>query len=103
MRLGLWMLVKGLETRPVKAAATATAAETQAMLAWDIKAGKAAGEIYLALQPEQRAHTSGLEDDPVALWTKLESVHLQRHPGSRFLSYDSFFSIQKKKDEPWLC
>ena len=31
MRLGLWMLVKGLETRPVKAAATPTAAEFSAL------------------------------------------------------------------------
>ncbi len=99
MRLGLWMLVKGLETRPEVEGEKATPEETKAMLAWDLKAGKAAGELFLAIEPDQRTYIAGLEDDPVALWAKLQSVHLQKHPGSRFLSYDNFFSIKKKEDE----
>ena len=34
----------------------------------------------------------------MAIWTKLESVHLQKRPGSQFLSYDTFFLMQKKED-----
>ena len=100
MKLGLWMLVKGVELKPeVVDSKALTATEAAAILAWDIKAGKAAGELYLAMQGDQRTHPSGIEDDPVAIWTKLKSVHLQKHPGNRFLSYDTFFSIQKKEDE----
>ena len=94
------MLVKGVERKPEGVDSKApTAAEDAAILAWEMKAGKAAGELYLAMQGDQRTHLSGIEDDPVAIWIKLESVHLQKHPGSRFLSYDIFFSIQKKEDE----
>ena len=100
MKLGLWMLVKGVELKPEGVDSKAlTAAEDAAILAWEIKAGKAAGELYLAVQGDQRTHLSGIEDNPVAIWTKLESVHLQKHSGSRFLSDDTFFSIQKKEDE----
>ena len=100
MKLGLWMLVKGVELKPeVVDSKALTATEAAAILAWDIKAGKAASELYLAMQGDQRTHPSGIEDDPVAIWTKLESVHLQKHPGNRFLSYDTLFSIQKKEDE----
>ena len=100
MKLGLWMLVKGVELKPEGVDSKAlTAAEAAAILAWEIKAGKAAGELYLAMQGDQRMHLSGIEDNPVAIWTKLKSVHLQKCPGSHFLFYDTFFSIQKKKDE----
>ena len=100
MKLGLWMLVKEVELKPERVESKAlTAAEAAAILAWKIKAGKAAGELYLAVQGDQRTYLSGIENDPVAIWTKLESVHLQKHPGSRFLSNDTFFSIQKKEDE----
>ena len=99
MKLGLWMLVKGVELKPEGVDSKAlTAAEDAAILAWEIKAGKAAGELYLAVQGDQRTHLSGIENDLVAIWMKLESVHLQKRPGSQFLSYDTFFLIQKKED-----
>ena len=100
MKLGLWMLVKGVELKPEGVDSKAlTAAEAAAILAWEIKPRKAAGELYLAMQGDQRMHLSEIEDDHVAIWTKLESVHLQKRPGSRFLSYNILFSIQKKEDE----
>ncbi|KAJ3489721.1 hypothetical protein NLI96_g1948 [Meripilus lineatus] len=100
MRGGYWMLIKGEELKPGSLVeGKPTTDESSATLAWSIKAGKAAAELYLALEPEQRTHVVGLEDDPVAIWKKLEAVHLQKRPGSRFLSYDHFFSIQKKEDE----
>ena len=79
MKLGLWMLVKGVELKPEGVDSKAlTAAEAAAILAWEIKTGKAAGELYLAVQGDQRTYLSGIENDPVAIWTKLESVHLQK-------------------------
>ena len=59
MKLGLWMLVKGVELKPeVVDSKALTATEAAAILAWDIKAGKAAGELYLAMQGDQRTHLS---------------------------------------------
>ena len=93
------MLVKGVELKPGNIDSnTLTATEATAILAWEITARKAAGEIYLVIERDQIIHLSRIEDYPVAIWMKLESVHLQKHPGSHFLFYDTFFSIQKKKD-----
>ena len=99
MKLGLGILVKGVELKPEGVnSKTLTATEAAAILACKIKAGKAAGELYLAVQGDQRTHLSGIENDLVAIWMELESVHLQKRPGSQFLSYDTFFFIQTKED-----
>ena len=48
MRQGLWGIVSGRSKRPVPADSKApTAAETEGTEAWDDKAEKAAGELYL--------------------------------------------------------
>ncbi|KAI0059396.1 hypothetical protein BV25DRAFT_1777076, partial [Artomyces pyxidatus] len=60
---------------------------------------RAAGALFLAVQFDQRGHLAGLEDDPVAMWVKLEAVHLSKRPIGRFNAYDDFFSIRKKEDE----
>ena len=57
MKLGLWMLVKEVELKGVDSKAL-TAAEAAAILAWEIKTGKAAGELYLAVQGDQSRHLS---------------------------------------------
>ena len=51
------------------------------------------------VEPEQRIHLQGIEDDPVAIWSKLESVHLHKKPGARFNAYDDLFSIRKLEGE----
>ena len=84
MKKGYYRLVTGKETRPEAAGATPTAAEVALIDAWEDKALRAAGEIYLAVDQEQKTHLAGIEDDPVAMWSKLESVHLQKRPGARF-------------------
>src|ERR1700677_4926776 len=33
------------------------------------------------------------------MWKKLEDVHLQKHPGTRFNTYDALFSIRKDDTE----
>ena len=72
MRSGLYRLVKGLEKRPSPAdKAAVTDVEQAAMDKWDEKALKAAGELFLAIEVEQRTHLAGIEDDPVVIWTKL--------------------------------
>ena len=78
MKLGLWTLVKGIEKKPAVSDQTSpTTEESAAVLAWEVRALKAAGELFLAIEAEQRTHIVGLEDDPVGIWAKLESVHLQ--------------------------
>src|ERR1700709_616382 len=88
---GLWLLVNGSETRHL------TDADSQSK--WDIKADKAAGELYLACSVEQRMHIDAVQDDPVKIWTTLASIHLQQRPGARFNAWDDFFSIRKQPDE----
>ena len=66
---------------------------------WEDLAFKAAGERFLCVSADQRTHLRGIEDDPIAIWKKLESVHLQKRPGARFNAWNSFFGVQKKEDE----
>ncbi|KAJ8585170.1 hypothetical protein M405DRAFT_825561 [Rhizopogon salebrosus TDB-379] len=76
---GLWLLVNGSETPK-----------------WDVKADKAAGELYLACSVEQRMHIDAVQDDPVKIWTTLAFIHLEQCPGARFNAWDNFFSIRKQ-------
>ena len=62
MRLGLWRLVAGRESKP------SVAAE---LTKWEAKAEKAAGEIYLLVEADQIIHFRGLEDDPVGMCVKI--------------------------------
>src|SRR5205823_2903190 len=63
------------------------------------RASRASGELYLLVGEEQRAHIEGIEDDPLAIWAKLASIHVQKKPGARSNAYDDFFSIRKHPDE----
>ena len=56
----------------------------------------AAGEIYLALEETQKIH---VREEPVKMWAKLESVHLQKCPATRFYAYNALFSIRRQEDE----
>ncbi|TDL15284.1 hypothetical protein BD410DRAFT_854976 [Rickenella mellea] len=67
--------------------------------AWRRDRDIAAGQIYLALEPSQRVHIRGMEEDPIKMWEKLAEVHVQKRPGVRFNAYDVLFNIRKKEDE----
>src|SRR5713101_5320308 len=92
MMKGLWMLVSGDETCPL----TGQKAE---VLDWKLRAQKAAGALFLAVEHEQRVHLGGIEDNPVEIWSKLEGVHVAKRPGARFNAYDELFSIRKHPEE----
>ena len=66
---------------------------------WETKQEKAAGEIYLGVESDQRVHFRGQEDDPKAMWDSLKKAHLHQKPGARFNAYDELFSIHKADDE----
>ena len=66
MTKGLWMLVSGDEKAPEPS-------KVAELLDWKMRSLKAAGGLFLAVQHEQRIHLTGIESDPLAIWTKLES------------------------------
>jgi len=76
-----------------------TAEEEKAHELWQDKSEKAAGHIYLMVQPDQRIHFQGISDDPVEMWKALEKVHLQKCPGTCFNAYNDLFSIRKEEEE----
>ena len=90
MKMGYWKLVSGIEAKP---------AEGKELLAWELKAEKAADEIYLAVEQDQRVHIRAFMDDPVKMWQELEKAHVSKKPGARFNAYDDLFSIQKNESE----
>ena len=92
MRNGLWKLVSGKLTRP-------TSTSVDEVNKWETKAERAAGEIYLLVESDQRVHFRGHEDDPIKMWELLEAAHLSKKPGARFNAYDELFSIRKQDAE----
>jgi transposase InsO family protein len=93
MKNGLWRLVSGKETKPTKKEEGAELAK------WEAKAERAAGEIYLLVENDQRIHFRGFEEDPIQIWKLLENAHLSKKPGARFNAYDDLFSINKESNE----
>ena len=92
MTRGLWLLVSGEESSP-------GSTKVAELLDWKMRSLKAAGALFLAVEHEQRIHLAGIESDPLAIWTKLESVHVSKRPGACFNAYDDLFSIRKQPDE----
>jgi len=88
---GLWVLVNDTEAHHK--------IDIDAQAKWDVKADKAAGELYLAYSVEQRMHIDAIQDDPVKIWTTLASIHLQQRPGAHFNAWNDFFSIRKQPEE----
>jgi hypothetical protein len=91
MRNGYWRLVNGKELKPTK--------DQDALNTWECKAERAAGEIYLMVENDQRVHFRGFEENPIKMWKLLEDAHLSKKPGARFNAYDDLFSIRKQEDE----
>ena len=89
---GLWTIVSGAEKRPDDS-------QSDLQAKWDVRADKAAGQLYLSLSTEQRMHIDAVQDHHAQIWSTLESLHLQQRPGARFNAWDDFFSIRKKQDE----
>jgi hypothetical protein len=69
------MLVSGEEPEPDKT-------KSSEVQDWKLRSQKAAGALFLAIKHEQRIHLSGIESDPVTIWSKLESTHLTKRPGA---------------------
>jgi len=73
--------------------------EEDKLEAWQVKADKAAGIMWLMVESTQRVHFRGIKDDPLKMWKALEDVHMQKRAGTQFNAYDDLFSIRKCDDE----
>ncbi|GBE84682.1 hypothetical protein SCP_0606610 [Sparassis crispa] len=62
----LWRLVNGKLPQP-KLSGSPTAAEQTKLDTWEANAEKAAGQIYLMVEPDQRTHFAGVVDDPIKM------------------------------------
>ena len=71
---GLWSVVSGKATKPAKS----TDLLNDNLAKWETKLEKAAGEIYLGVESDQRVHFRGQEDDPKAMWDSLKKAHLHQ-------------------------
>ncbi|KAJ7673605.1 hypothetical protein B0H17DRAFT_947019, partial [Mycena rosella] len=77
-RLGVWLIVKGAIVAP-------TTNDAEDLCKWLVDSGKAAGSIYASIEPSQKVHVKGMEENP--------------KPGARFAAYNHLFSIQKLPEE----
>ena len=89
-KIGLWKIVSGQENK---------LKESEALTKWEAKADRAAGEIHLLVENDQRIHFCGFDKDPVTMWKSLKDAHLSKNPGARFNAYGDLFSIQKEDKE----
>ena len=94
----LWRLVSGASTAP-RVSQTPKDGEEEKLEAWQLKADKAAGIMWLMVENTQRVHFRGIKDDPLKMWAALREVHMQKRPGTRFNAYDDLFSIRKRDEE----
>src|SRR5271156_468840 len=96
----LWEYVDGSTPIPEAAEpAKPTPAEKKEIADWKRKSAKASGEIWLAVEDDQKVYIKEVKGDPSAMWQKLEAVHVQKKPGARFNAYDVLFNIRKEENE----
>ncbi|EPS96432.1 hypothetical protein FOMPIDRAFT_1025368 [Fomitopsis schrenkii] len=75
------------------------AGERRDLRDFDNRRDLAAGEIWGCMEREQQTHLEAIRDNPEAMWVKLESVHMQKRPGTCFYTYNALLSISKLEDE----
>ena len=96
----LWEYVDGSTPEPKPATADKpTSDEITTLANWKRKCAKASGELWLAIEDNQKVHVKDVKGDPVQMWKKLEDVHVQKKPGVCFNAYEALFSIRKCDDE----
>ena len=66
---------------------------------WENRASVGAGELYLAVEDSQTVHLKGLEDDVKLMWKKLEGIHIQKRPATRFNAYTALFNVRMQSDD----
>ena len=88
----LWMLIDSMEPCPATT-------DSESLLKWLKCAQKAAGELYFAVEQDQKSHFHGILSDPISIWTTLCDIHMSKQPGAQFKTYDNLFSIRKQPNK----
>ncbi|KAI0349798.1 hypothetical protein OH77DRAFT_1414314, partial [Trametes cingulata] len=88
--LGAMRIVQGTESRP-QFTDPLDSGERQELRDYD--------KIWNCVEREQQTHLEAIRDDRGAMWRKLESVHMQKRPGTRFSTYNALLSLSKADDE----
>ena len=75
--LGALRSVQGTESRPAFVSPL-DAGERRNLRDFDNRVDLAAGEIWTCVEREQQTHLEAIQDNPEAMWVKLESVNMQK-------------------------
>ncbi|KAI0349853.1 hypothetical protein OH77DRAFT_1431597, partial [Trametes cingulata] len=75
-------IVQGTESKP-QFTDPLDSGERRELRDYNSRVDAAAGEIWNCVEREQQTHLEAIRDDPGAMWRKLESVHMQKRPGTR--------------------
>ena len=86
----LWMLVDSAEPCPPDS-------NKESKLKWQMRAQKAAGDLFLSVEQDQKSHFHGILSDPIRIWTTLCDAHMSKKPGARFNAYDSLIHPETAK------
>jgi hypothetical protein len=87
----VWMVVSGKISLP--------AVDADSYMEFLEKQESAAGLIFLGLEESQKTAVLEHQDDPKAMWDALEAIHLQKRSSTRFVAYNTLFSIAKEEGE----
>ena len=79
-------IVKGIEIRS-SFVEPLNAGECCDLCNFDTRMDLAAKEIWSFIEVEQQSHLKAIRDDPITMWTKLETVRMQKQPGTCFNTY----------------
>ena len=90
----VWCIVSSV-SKPPTVSSTPKEGEEDKLEAWQLKADKAAGIMWLMVDNTQRVHFRGIKDDPLKMWDALKEVNMQKRPGNCFSTYDNLVSIRK--------
>ena len=70
----------------------------EARLTWQKRAQKAAGELYLSVEQDQKSHIYGMLTDPIRIWSTVCNVHISKKPRARFHAYDELPSTTNEPE-----
>jgi hypothetical protein len=89
---GLWRIVSS-DNKYSSPVSTPTDTQLAAVELWHKRSEKAASLIFQMVEDHQKSHFNGIDDDSIKMWNALETVHMQKKPGTRFNAYDNLFSF----------
>ena len=63
---------------------------------WLEQVDKGTGEIYLAIEDDQKHHLGGVLDDPKKMWELLQQGNQSKKPWMHFNTHNDLLSTNKK-------